>query len=283
MRLHALSLITALTALVASGGPAHADGPTGEIVHRTQNAGQVVALTFDDGPSPTWTPEFLELLRREQVRATFCLLGSQARAHPELVRRIVADGHAVCNHTLKHDYIAGWTPQEIHTELTATNEAIRTAAGDPGLPIRYFRAPYAGWGASPQVAASLGMTALAWTTDPQDWDGSPADVLAQRLDARRRPTAVVLSHDGGGDRSATLAAYRQVLPRWRQDGWGFDRPAVTGGPYPVVCTAPAWRVHDVYGGGDRVSRDGRVYQARWWTKLEDPLAAPWVWADLGAC
>ncbi|MER5326507.1 polysaccharide deacetylase family protein [Streptosporangium roseum] len=311
MRLSArlLGLITVLAVAVTIGGPAQADrpaggavhssgptgssgptdeiiptgGPTGEIVYATRDAGRLVALTFDDGPSPGWTPALLDLLRDRQIRATFCLLGSQAQAHPDLVRRIAADGHAVCNHTFRHDSVAGWTPEAIRADLTATNEAIRTAAGDPGLPIRYFRAPYGAWGASPQVAASLGMTSLAWTVDPADWDGSPADVIAQRLDAQLHPTAVALSHDGGGDRAPTLDAYRQVLPRWQRAGWGFDLPAVTGGPYPPACTAPAWRAHDVYTRGDRVSRDGRLYQTRWWTRLEDPLTARWVWADLGAC
>lgn len=123
-------------------------------------------------------------------------------------------------------------------DLTATNQAIRMAAGDPALPIRYFRAPFGGWGSTPQIAASLGMTALAWTMDPADWDGSPAEVLMQRLNAQLYPTAVALSHDGGGNRAATLAAYQQVIPQWRQAGWSFDLPAVTGGPYPPMCTAP---------------------------------------------
>ncbi len=283
LRSRVLSMIVALATLAITAGPAHADGPTGDIVYATRNGGRVVALTFDDGPSPEWTPKLLELLRRQQVRATFCLLGNQVQAHPELVRRIVADGHAVCNHTFKHDSLGGRTAEEIRADLTATNEAIRTAAGDPNLPIRYFRAPYAVWGASSQVAASLGMTALAWTMDPMDWDGSAADVIAQRLNAQLYPTAVALSHDGGGDRSPTLTAYQQVIPQWQQAGWGFELPATTGGPYPPACTSPAWRGRDSYSQGDRVSRDGHVYQARWWTRLEDPRGAWWVWADLGAC
>ncbi|GAA3112848.1 polysaccharide deacetylase family protein [Streptosporangium carneum] len=283
LRSRLLGMLVALAAVVATGSPARADGPTGDIVYATRNGGKVVALTFDDGPSPDWTPKVLELLRRQQIRATFCLLGSQAQAHPEVVRRIVADGHAVCNHTFKHDALAGLTAEEIRADLAATNDAIRTAAGDPGLPIRYFRAPYGAWGASPQVAASLGMSALAWTMDPSDWDGSPADVLVQRLSAQIYPTAVALSHDGGGDRSQTLAAYQRLVPQWQQAGWGFELPATTGGPYPPACTAPAWRARDTYTQGDRVSRNGHIYQTRWWTRLEDPANAWWVWADLGAC
>ncbi|NRQ34136.1 polysaccharide deacetylase family protein [Nonomuraea sp. NN258] len=283
LRILASGVITALTLTMAAPAQADTAGPTGEIVQTTRTGGQVVALTFDDGPSPAWTPKVLDLLRGRRIRATFCLLGSQAKAHPDLVRRIVAEGHALCNHSFNHDYLADRTPEEIRSDLTATNDAIRTAAGDPDLPIRYFRAPYGGWGATPQVAASLGMTALAWNMDPADWDGSPSAVLAERLNTQLHPTAVALSHDGGGDRGPTLAAYEQVLPQWQQAGWKFDLPAVTGGPYPPMCTAPDWQAHTVYVEGKRVSRDGRVYQARWWTQLENPASAWWVWTDLGAC
>ncbi|MBG6137183.1 polysaccharide deacetylase family protein [Longispora fulva] len=267
----------------AAGSARAAAGPTGDIVYATRGDGRVLALTFDDGPSPDWTPQVLDLLRQRKVRATFCLLGSQAQAHPDLVRRIVADGHAVCNHTWKHDYLADWTPEAVRADLSATSAAIRAAAGDPALPIRYFRAPYAGWGVSPAVAAELGMTALAWTMDPRDWDGSGAEAITARLRAQAYPTAVALSHDGGGWRQPTLDAYTVMIPEWQGGGWGFDLPAVTGGPYPPACTAPAWRAHDTHVGGDRVSRGGRVYQANWWTTLEDPRTAWWVWSDLGPC
>ncbi|PZG41887.1 chitin deacetylase [Spongiactinospora gelatinilytica] len=282
MRLRVLALCATTALFLIPAAPAYADAPTGEIVKATRTGGQVVALTFDDGPS-AWTPGLLDLLRRLRVRATFCLIGGQAKADPGLVRDIAADGHALCNHSYKHDFMSTWTPEQIQADLTATNDEIRAAAGDPDLPIRYFRAPYGAWGATPQTAANLGMTSLGWAVDPTDWDGSPSDVIIQRLNAQLRPTAVILSHDGGGDRGPTLAAYEQVIPQWRKAGWSFDLPALTGGPYPPACTAPAWRPHTVYAKDRRVSHGGRVYQARWWTKLDNPAAARWVWYDLGPC
>ncbi|WP_211222322.1 polysaccharide deacetylase family protein [Actinokineospora enzanensis] len=269
-------LATVVTALPATA----AGGPTGDIVYRTRGDGRLLALTFDDGPSD-YTPAILDLLREQRIRATFCLLGNQVAAHPELVRRIVADGHAICNHTLQHEDLAAKTPEEIRSILVTTNDAIRQAAGDPNLPIRYFRAPYGSWGAAPGIAASLGMSSLAWTVDPQDWDGSGAEVISARLSTQIYPTAVVLSHDGGGDRAPTVAAYRGLIPQWKAAGWGFDFPAVTGGGFS--CTAPAWGRDVSYVGGSRVSSGGRVYQANWWVRVEKPGQAPWVWADLGAC
>ncbi|WP_285504814.1 polysaccharide deacetylase family protein [Actinokineospora sp. NBRC 105648] len=268
---------------LAAVTPASATGPTGEIVYSTSGGGQALALTFDDGPSPVWTPQVLDLLREQKVRATFCLLGGEVVKYPELVRRIVAEGHKVCDHSLYHEDLGAKTPEAVRAELTATNAAIRQAAGDPTLPIPYFRAPFGSWGGTPAIAAEYGMSALAWTVDPRDWDGSPAAVIVERLRSQLYPTAVLLSHDGGGDRGPTLAAYRQLIPEWKAAGWRFDFPAVTGGPYPVRCTAPTWARNGTYTAGARVSHDGRVYQANWWTRSERPSGAPWVWSDLGVC
>ncbi|GAA3882939.1 hypothetical protein GCM10022243_54430 [Saccharothrix violaceirubra] len=278
-----MAVLGAMAVLATVVTPASAaGGPTGEIVYSTRGDGRALALTFDDGPSPTWTPPLLDLLRERKVRAVFCVLGGEAQRHPDLVRRIAAEGHALCNHSMWHEDLAAKTPDEVAADLVATSDAIRKAAGDPNLPIPYYRAPFGSWGTTATVAASLGMSAAAWSVDPRDWDGSPADVLVDRLTAQLHPTAVILSHDGG-DRGPTLTAYRTLIPRWQADGWRFDLPRLTGGPYPSLCTAPTWERDRSYPGGSRVSHEGHVYQANWWARVERPTTAPWVWSDLGAC
>ncbi|MBM7773861.1 peptidoglycan/xylan/chitin deacetylase (PgdA/CDA1 family) [Actinokineospora baliensis] len=275
-------VLTTAALLLAVATPAAA-APTSEIVYTTRTSGQVLALTFDDGPSPEWTPRVLDLLRETKTRAVFCLVGSEVVKYPDLVKRIVADGHPVCNHTYGHENLATLTPEQVRANLVATNAAIRQAAGNPTLPIPYFRAPF-GIFAAPitDIAASLSHTSLAWTVDPQDWDGSPAPVLVQRLTAQAYPTAILLSHDGGGDRSATVAAYQDLIPRWKTAGYTFDLPATTGGS-PTPCTAPTWNRNTTYLVGTRVTQDGKLYQANWWTRLERPSAAPWTWTPLGPC
>ncbi|SER01655.1 polysaccharide deacetylase family protein [Actinokineospora terrae] len=280
-----LTLVT-LALLVAATAPAAAAAPTptGEVVYTTRSAGKVLALTFDDGPAPEITPALLDLLREHRIRAVFCLMGSTAAQAPDLVKRIVADGHPLCNHSYAHEDLSALTPAEVRANLTATDAAIRQAAGNPGLPIPYFRAPFGSWGNGvTDIAASLGHSSVAWTVDPRDWDGSAAPVLVERLAAQVYPTAVVLSHDGGGDRHPTLAAYQQLIPRWKAEGYTFDLPAVTGGPYPPACTAPVWQKNSTYVAGNRVSQDGKLYQANWWTRSERPSGAPWTWTSLGAC
>ncbi|MFC4855385.1 polysaccharide deacetylase family protein [Actinophytocola glycyrrhizae] len=208
---------------------AHADRhapPTATIVDSTRGGGQSLALTFDDGPDPRNTPKLLKLLRRNHIRAVFCLWGEHARQYPALVRQIVAEGHVLCNHSRNHDDLSTWTPAAIRADLQATNTAIRAAV--PWARIPYFRAPYGAWGESPEVAAALGMQPLGWRLAIGDWEPPGTDVLVDRLLTGITPGAVVLLHDGGGDRTQTVDAVAAVIPRLRSDGWHFALPARRG-------------------------------------------------------
>lgn len=210
--------------------PANAAGrpgpPTAAIVDSTRDGGRTLAITFDDGPDPRNTPRLLKLLRRTQVRAVFCLWGDHARQHPALVRRIVADGHILCNHSMHHDNLSTWSPEAIRADLLETNAAIREAV--PWARIPYFRAPFGAWGASPGVAADLGMQPLGWRLAIGDWEPPGTDVLVERIMTGLTEGAVVLMHDGGGDRTQTVEAVAAVIPRLRADDWRFTVPARRG-------------------------------------------------------
>lgn len=165
-----------------------------------------VALTFDDGPDPVWTPKVLDRLRAARVTATFCVVGRNVRRHPQLIERIVREGHQLCNHSWNHDLDLGRRPvAEIRADLVRTNKAIQAAA--PGARVPFYRQPGGRWTAEVVATAKqLGMKSLHWTVDPQDWGKPPAATIAKRVHIAARPGAVVLLHDGGGDRRATLAA-----------------------------------------------------------------------------
>lgn len=183
-------------------------GPFGA---RITTGGEAVALTFDDGPDPRYTPQVLDLLRAYRVKATFCLVGNNARAYPELVRAIAADGHTLCNHSWAHDLALGSRSTDtILRDLIRTNEAIRAAA--PGVPIPYFRQPGGNWTSSVvAVAERLGMTSLHWAVDPRDWDLPGAGRIAATVTGQALPGAIVLLHDAGGDRQGTVNALRWIL------------------------------------------------------------------------
>jgi peptidoglycan-N-acetylglucosamine deacetylase len=185
------------------------DGPYG--TWRT-TGDDYVGLTFDDGPDPTYTPQVLALLRKHEVKATFCLVGVNAKAYPELVRAIAADGHTLCNHSWNHDFRLGSRSRSaIRADLERTNAAIRDAV--PGADIRYFRQPGGNWTKSVvAVARELGMTSLHWEVDPQDWRRPGARSIANQVISGTVRGAIVLLHDGGGDRQGTVEALRSILP-----------------------------------------------------------------------
>ena len=240
LRLAVPLLLAALA--VGSTVPASADGAgpgagqggkaTADIVETTKLQGRVAALTFDDGPNPHDTPRLLEVLEQNNVKAVFCLWGDFVRQYPHLVRDIVAGGHTLCNHTMHHDNLAGWTPdqaftpEEVRTDLEATSALIHEVA--PNAPIPYFRAPYGAWGEhSARIAADMGMQPLGWAVTIADWETQDADVLAERLESgiRSHPGAVVLLHDGPAmDRSGTVEAVARVIPELKAEGWRFHKP-----------------------------------------------------------
>ncbi|MPZ86219.1 MAG: polysaccharide deacetylase family protein [Actinophytocola sp.] len=223
-----LAPLLVLGSLVASAGPADAGSrePTTEIVDSTGQDGLTGALTFDDGPDPANTPRLLDLLLAQGHTAVFCLWGEHARRYPDLVRRIVADGHVLCNHSMNHQDLGTWTPDQIRADLLNTNAAIRAAV--PQADIRYFCAPYGSWGQTPAVAAELGMQPLGWRLAVGDWEPPGTDELVRRLLEGITPGAVVLLHDGGGDRGQTVDAVARVVPELRAAGWRFTLPARPG-------------------------------------------------------
>ncbi|MET8120263.1 polysaccharide deacetylase family protein [Micromonospora sp. NPDC005189] len=171
-----------------------------------------LALTFDDGPDPRYTPQVLATLREYDVKATFCVVGENAQDHPDLIQAIVADGHTLCNHSWQHDVSLGnRSPDQIRADLRRTNAAIRAAV--PDAPIVWYRQPGGAW-TNPvvSVARQLGMTPLHWSVDPSDWELPGASKITATVVSQAEPGSVVLLHDAGGDRQGTVDALRRILP-----------------------------------------------------------------------
>src|SRR5437762_11239157 len=184
------------------------NGPFGSL--RTTGT-SAVALTFDDGPG-AYTGQVLDLLAQYHIKATFCIIGRQVWANAELVKRIVAEGHTLCNHTWDHDLNLRNRPaDQVRAEMQKTLDAIHAAV--PGAPVRYSREPGCNWGANTvQMAESLGITPIHWAVDPSDWTKPGAPAIISRVLSHTGPGSIVLMHDGGGDRSGTVAALRTILP-----------------------------------------------------------------------
>jgi peptidoglycan-N-acetylglucosamine deacetylase len=184
-------------------------GPYGS---QTSTGSARIALTFDDGPDPAYTPQVLALLGQYGVKATFCVVGENAERHPDLIRAIVAGGHTLCNHSWSHDVDLGnLTPDAIRADLARTSDAIRAAA--PSARIAYYRQPGGAWTyAVTSVCAELGMTPLHWAVDPADWMVPGAPKIIDDVLTEVEPGSIVLLHDAGGDRSGTVEALQYLLP-----------------------------------------------------------------------
>lgn len=189
--------------------PEDVHGPSGS--RRTTGTPEV-ALTFDDGPDPHYTPAVLALLKQYRVKATFCLIGVNVIEFPELVRRIADEGHTLCNHSWGHDVnLGGRARAAIVADLSRTNDAMRMAA--PHARISYYRQPGGAWTPSiVESARQLGMTSLHWDVDPKDWLKPGPRTIATTITTSTVPGAIVLMHDGGGDRRGTVEALRTILP-----------------------------------------------------------------------
>ena len=191
----------------------------------SRTGGKVVSLTFDDGPTARYTPQILAVLARDHVTATFCEIGQQAQAQPALLRRVVAAGHRLCDHTITHDPTIGThTPPVMDQQLRASRDLLAAASG--GAPVDYFRAPDGNWTPSLlRLSALEGMRPLGWTIDTRDWTrpGTPAIVSA--VETHLRPGAIILFHDGGGPRDQTVAAISQLIPWLRAQGYTFVFPS----------------------------------------------------------
>ena len=182
-----------------------------------------IALTFDDGPDPRWTPEIVAALQRHGAVATFCMIGKQADGHPELVRAVIAAGMRVCDHTHSHDEDLPARPDATRTEeVVGTQHELVAIAGGP---VTYYRSPAGKW--SPpilELAAGAGMQPLGWSVDPRDWARPGVAAIVVSVQRHVRPGAIVLLHDGGGRRDQTVAALDLLLPWLKERGYRFAFP-----------------------------------------------------------
>ncbi|NLU70141.1 polysaccharide deacetylase family protein [Streptomyces sp. HNM0574] len=189
-----------------------------ERAHRTlPRPGRRIALTFDDGPHPVHTPAILRVLRRYGAQATFFVLGECAARHRDLVRRIAEDGHVVANHTWSHPDLTRLAPAGVRDELGRTSELIHRTLG---VPPHLARAPYGAWDrASLRVCAGLGMEPVGWSVDTADWQRPGVDAIRSRVLRSADSGAIVLAHDGGGERTQTARSLEQYLPRLLDRGF----------------------------------------------------------------
>ncbi|MCU1450092.1 MAG: nodB, partial [Acidimicrobiales bacterium] len=215
--------------------PADPGGRGGPVRVLPPAAGMAVALTFDDGPLVGMTDAVLDELAEVRVPATFFVVGSFAERCPELVWRAVAEGHSIGVHGWDHTRLSGARPAA-RDQLERSLAAIRAAGAEAHL----FRPPYGVWDSGlVAVAASLGLTTVTWSVNPEDWRTPGTDAIVDRVRAKVRPGSVVLLHDGRGDRAQTVAALGPIVAEVRARGLTVvDLAAALGKPTTLVASSP---------------------------------------------
>ena len=215
-----LTIAAATFLLAAAGWTAYsALGPTGLAGNGTAaaNGEKVLYLTFDDGPGDE-TVEILDVLRENDAKAVFFALGQELAHETDLGRRIVAGGHVLANHTWSHEDLTTLDTSGREDEVRQTGRLLDQVGSDS----QCVRPPYGATGdAVVDDLDAWGLTQLLWTVDTEDWTRPGADTIAARL-LEAQSGDVVLMHDGGSDRSQTVAALRTALPRLAAEGYSFD-------------------------------------------------------------
>ncbi|MEU8135566.1 bifunctional polysaccharide deacetylase/glycosyltransferase family 2 protein [Streptodolium elevatio] len=209
---------------VRAGGPViRIDG------ERTESAAlpaKTVALTFDDGPDPTWTPRVLEVLARHGAKGTFFMVGADAAAHPDVVRDVRDAGHEIGSHTYTHAALGDVPPWRADLELSLTRNVL---AGAAGVQVRLLRPPYSsvpaalcgGTWEAVRRAGQDGYLTVATDLDSKDWTRPGADAIAAAATPRDGRGAVIMFHDGGGDRAQTVEGLDLLLANLEGQGYRF--------------------------------------------------------------
>ncbi|MGB8601908.1 MAG: glycosyltransferase [Rhizomicrobium sp.] len=206
--------------------------PTNYVIRRVGLIPHKVALTFDDGPDPAYTPAILDILKQKHVPATFFLIGANIEAHPGLVQRILAEGHEAGNHTFTHPNLAETSTEAVKLELNATQRIFEALTGHS---MHLFRPPYLG-DAEPaseeeiipvRVAQNLGYIIVGVHVDPLDWQVPTVDQMQKRIEAAitdPNPEVrgnIIMMHDSGGDRSQTVRILPGLIDKMRARGYEF--------------------------------------------------------------
>jgi peptidoglycan-N-acetylglucosamine deacetylase len=196
--------------------------PLNQPLYYISDADKAIALTIDDGPDPVYTPQVLSVLHKYNVTATFSMIGEHVAAYPQLARAVHDAGHKICNHTWTHSDLVGMRVPRVRDELTRAGDAIHAATGvHPVL----FRAPYGAWShAVIRQCERMKMVPLDWSVDPRDWSRPGVRKIVRNIMKNTQPGSIILEHDGGGNRSETVAALRIVLPRLLDHGYHFETP-----------------------------------------------------------
>ncbi len=176
-----------------------------------------VAMTFDDGPHPVNTPRLLDILKARNIKATFYVVGTNATSYPHILRRMIAEGHEIGNHTKTHAYLTKLSAEGVRNEMGFTHRAIVQATG---VAPKTMRPPYGATnsGLRIRIKQEFGYPSIMWAVDPQDWKRPGSQVVANRIVSATNKGSIILAHD---IHAPTITAMPNALDRLLAKGYKF--------------------------------------------------------------
>jgi peptidoglycan/xylan/chitin deacetylase (PgdA/CDA1 family) len=187
------------------------------IVRSAPTAAKAVALTFDDGPSPKYTPQVLDLLKQYGARATFFVIGQEVERFPDLLKAEVAAGSEVGNHGYHHLTLKSVSADQLTAEVQAAEQTLVSLTG--AKPTLYRLPGGKSDAASLRALTDMGYTIVMWSVDTRDYVYRPPAAIVSQVEKEVRPGSIVIFHDGGGNQQHTVDALRQLLPWFRDQGY----------------------------------------------------------------
>jgi peptidoglycan/xylan/chitin deacetylase (PgdA/CDA1 family) len=181
-----------------------------------------IALTFDDGPDPRYTPQVLDKLKKHGVKATFFVMGSRANAHREIMKRTISEGHEIGNHSYWHPNFPKEELGRINWEINETDRVLEDVVG---YKPRLFRAPYGALNEGlVERLIDLNNIAVTWSVDSTDWMQLTSEQVQKNVLGNVHPGAIILMHDGGHwtmDLSGMIKSLDVIIPKLKGDGMKF--------------------------------------------------------------
>ncbi|NED13527.1 glycosyltransferase [Streptomyces sp. SID9124] len=211
---------------VLEGGPVIDARSTTEPAKTLRIPDHRIVLTFDDGPDPVWTPKVLDELKKYDAHGVFFVTGTMASRYPDLVERMVREGHEVGLHTFNHPDLSYQSTSRIDWELSQNQLVL---AGAAGIRTSLFRPPYSSFADAmdnkswpvTQYIGSRGYLTVVNNTDSEDWKRPGVRAIIERATPKHGKGAIILMHDSGGDRSQTVTALGKFLPKMQKQGYSF--------------------------------------------------------------
>lgn len=191
----------------------------GFVLWEIKTEDKVIALTFDDGPHSTYTPQILDLLSLYDAKATFFVVGERAEKHPEIILREIEDGHEIANHTYTHPFSS--STDQLKMELEKTNKLIHSITGIYPVLYRPVGGNYNEHTINAAVESGYKVIMWSWHQDTEDWKRPGTQKIINKVLSGTTPGNIILFHDAGGNRSQTVEALKEILPELKKQGYEF--------------------------------------------------------------